>query len=213
MSIGKILIVYFPMAMNAERYAIRYFKTQIWFTCEWLNMMSVEISSRSTLLALEIIAFIYGTSPILKLPRESYSCRLEARPIFPSPCEWSNPAHASTMPRTKNRFSVFARKVFAAVWALLSLYRVSLCPTGLATKFGTFGTISMSPIGLAADRAGEINSFTSRQDFAALNCHDGNITSAAQNSKFYSVYCDVIVQRFEDFTGKKAKREGRHAKR
>lgn len=203
-TISEVLIVSLSMAMNAKCCAIRYFKAQGWLICKWLNVMGMEISSCSTFLALEIIAFIYGASPIVKLPRQSCPCRLEACTTLPYWRQMTRLTGSSAVTRAKDSFSISARKFCFAVRTLFSFYWIPSRPTCLAAKLGALGSISMSPIRVAAGHTGEVNSFTSRQDFAAINCHGANITSLLQNIKLYPFYCDVIVQSFEDFTGRKA---------
>jgi hypothetical protein len=178
---------------------IVYVKAKLWKICKSFDVMGVKLFCSSTLDAFISIAFTYRRAPFIEAIRVSRPSSLKRLPIFPPRRAWSNAVSVAALCRAESH--VTGRKItemLAAIqtWLGMREYAASR-PAGLRAESRS-GTIAMCLKQLCADFTDKLNSCSTAKNWFPFNRWHGMIISLSPQ------YCDVIVARYEQATGKKA---------
>ena len=199
LAIRKIFSMYFPMTGNAKRDAVINIKLQIKIFSKRFYMMSMDFFIIiSTFLASIVIPFKNVASPCGKIIPNPCPFSLKGFSIFPSRGIFPNHVGSRTLTRTKFAVSIFNN--MSAVQTYFTLH--SMRPTFFRTIFRGITSICMLFIFSTTNRTFKNNTRTSFINWISFYCrHIRTLTYHEFNGKHY---CDVIVKRWENFTGKKA---------
>ena len=206
-AICKIFAVFFSVAIYAEGYSVSNIKSQFGKISPSLNMMGVKFAAISTSNASVLVAAKDGHGPFPTPWHKSGLLIMKRLTSLPVRRFIACTRYACTTARTKTCFAVAGIKLFTTIFTKSFWKWISCRPTMFTAKLGVFSTVSVCPIFFATNRANQCDTFSPAQYNASLFSHSTIIHSNIHNIKIDPIYCDVIVQRYEDFSGKKAKLE------
>ena len=195
-TVAEVLTVYITVAGHAKRDAIGYVKAKISKLGERFDVVSVKVDTlRSTLLAGVVVPLEYGLAPPRQLVTHAGAFAIQRLAVLPSRGVLPDPVSRRAFPRAVHRTSVGdGFEGLAAVEARLQ--RRPVRPARLTTVLRRFRAIGMLLVLRTANGAGECYSGSAGEDRTSFDCwHESIIT---QNDPHY---CDVIIRRWEEFTG------------
>lgn len=207
-SVGEVFTMNQPVAFDTQGFAIGNIKAKIGKLCPRFNVVGVDQSLLTAILAGISIALKHSGSPFSNLWGKPCAITFKGFTIFPARGVLS----VAMCLRTRMRAILFSLiqtiKWFIALWTYPDVWGSAVGPTLPAAIFRCIGAKFMLPIYLTASGAGKINPFPSFHYYASLDSHDYNIYQNYRNCKQNTFYCD-IMKRWEDYTGEKSKLEER----
>ena len=206
-SICKIFSVFFPVAIFAECCSVSNIKSQFGKICPRLNMMGVKFATIPASNASVSIAGKDGHRPFPTLWHEASFLVMKRLSTLPIRAIFTYMGFASTRARTKTRLAVARIKLFITIFTKTFWQRITSCPTLFTTKFRLDCSIGMCPIRITTNSTKQIYPFPPLEIWDTFYRHVCNYSILIQSIKNNKIYCDVVVERWEKYTGKKAKRK------
>jgi len=202
-SVGEIFTMNQPVAFDTQGFAIRNIKAKIGKLCPRFNVVGVNQSFLSAILASISIALKNGGSPFSNLRGEPCAITFKRFTVLPVGGVFPVAMCLRTLMRAILFTLIQTIKRFIALWTYSDVRLPAVGPTLFTAILRRFGAKFMLPIYLTASGAGKINPFPSFHYYASLDSHDYNIYQSYCNCKQNTFYCD-IMKRWEDYTGEKA---------
>jgi len=196
-SVGKIFAVLRAVARNTKCFTVGDIKSHLWEFSPRFYVMRMNNSLLSASYASVVVPLKNLNSPVFQTQGSPCSFSLKRRTIFPCRSilanHMLNPAiHAAILLPL-----VLCVKLLFAIRASVNVRIPPAGPALLRAIFGGFGSVWENKICAAADRA---NKFY----LLFFCCHRETIPQYLHTVKIDPHYVDVIIPRWQDFTGKQA---------
>ena len=195
--VGEVFSVFLAVTGNAQSESVTEFKPKVWELGPRLYVMGLQVFRASTSLTSESVAEEDIESPFSQVGRLPCSFIVERHSTFPCCRLVSHTKRRGALSGTGSGSLVAAFKHNTTVTTGATNRRVAFRPARPRAVPGRCGSIFKHLVMATTHGAGEC-------DFVFFCCHVSSIQRQKRTCNISPAYCDVIVKRWENLTGKTA---------